>query len=121
MSYLTLEQLTKSKRNSEDIVVEELGGTIRIIQLSAGKALEFKNLETKKKNGSSEEDLEKKQMVLLLSSAVVDEQNQPMLNEKTAVQFMNAVSFKTLDHIIQRILSLTIPKTEDKNGDTGGN
>lgn len=116
MSYLTLEQLTKPKRIIEDVEIEELGGTIRIAQLSAAKALEFKNIETQKARGSSE-DLERKQFVLLLSSAIVDEHGQPMLNEKTAGQFINSVPFNTLNAVIARILKLAIPSDEKKEGE----
>lgn len=118
MSYLTLEQLTKSNIDYEDVVIEELGGTIRIAQLSAGKALEFKNIEAQKGKDPSG-NLEQKQFILLLSAAIVDENGNPMLNEKTALQFINKVPFKVLDKIIQRILKLAIPdeKSEKKEGE----
>lgn len=107
MSYLTLNDLTAPKnRRFEDLEVPELGGKIRLAELPAGRSLEFKHLQGQKEKGG---DVERKQMIALLVGAIVDEQGKAMLNEKTANQFIEAVSFKTLQLIVNKVLEMIAP------------
>jgi hypothetical protein len=109
MSYLTLEQLTNPKTYKfEEVEIEELKVKVRLAELNAGRSLEFKNLE-QSKGKNPNDDIERKQMVVLLCGSVVDEHGQLMLNEKTAGQFINAVSFRTLQRIVDKILKMSTP------------
>jgi hypothetical protein len=120
MSYLTLDQLVNPKNlKHEEVEIEELGVKIRLAELNAGRSLEFKALEQSKAKNSSE-DVERKQMVVLLCGSVVDEDGRLMLNEKTANQFINAVSFRTLQRIVDKILKMSTPE-KDNAEDARGN
>lgn len=117
MDYVKLEDAMKiSGRRFEDLEVPELGGKIKLAELTAGRSLEFKKLQVKREKG---EDVERKQMVLMLS-AVVGPDDKPFFpDDKAAEKFIDTVSFKTLELIASKVAQMMIPKKEE--GDAPGN
>lgn len=126
MSYLSFDEMAKVEgRKFEDLEVPELSGKIRLAELTAGKSLEFKKLQAKKER---DDEIERKQMVLLLVGAVVDADGKPVLDAQKASLLIDRISFKSLNLIIEKVMSMMVPPTPEKKpeeakaeGDPSGN
>ncbi|MEK7178552.1 MAG: hypothetical protein AAB721_02780 [Patescibacteria group bacterium] len=126
MAFLKFDEALQLKgRKFEVLEVPELGGSLKLGALPAGKALEFKELHAKvQKAGGSDPALERKQMVVLLTAGVVNEDESPFFaDEKAALRFIEKVSFESLQLIMVKLtdmLKAAAKKDETPEGNSEG-
>lgn len=103
MAYLKFEEAVQVKgRTFRDVEVAELGGTMKVQSLSAGKALQFKEMQEKR---GKVDAIERKQMELLLEAGCVNEDGSPFFAKPgLAAKFVDVVSFDTLQLLVKQIL-----------------
>jgi len=124
---MTFDQMMKLEgRRFETLLVPEIGGEVRLAELSASRSLEFKKLQAKRER-EKDDGLERQQMICLLVGAIVDDQGTPVLDDKKAAKFLDAMSFQTLQLIVSKIMEMMVPQQKDgekdgeKDGDPSGN
>jgi hypothetical protein len=114
MALLKLEEALQVKgRKFDTVELPELQGELRVASLTGGRALEFHELQARIAKG--ETGLERKVMSVLLQGGVVTEDGAPFFNEKTASQFIDKVSFRTVETVavkITQMMSAEKPKSE---------
>lgn len=108
---LTRDQILKVEgRRHKDIEVPELGGTIRVMSVSAGAGLELKLI------GDADND-RRGIAVTMFADAIVDDQNNPVLDQESAKILVQKISIETMNLLIREILALSrSPEKKVENG-----
>jgi hypothetical protein len=85
----------------KEVFVEELGGDLRLGSLSAGAALQLKEM------GVEIGAASKKLALVVFASSIVNEKNEPLFDEEEASKWIDTISVVTLRFIIGEVMSLT--------------
>lgn len=107
---LTKGQMLKVEgRKHKDIDVPELGGQVRVTNISAGCGITLKEIADK---GGSQRDM----ALAMFTSCVVDEKDDPMFDEAEALAFIAKISSETLSLIVSEITALSRSAKSAANG-----
>lgn len=114
MPVLNKEQALKvERRKFRDLDVPELGGALRIANVSAGCGLRLKELTAEATLEGREVD-QRAMTLAMFASSIVDEGGRPLFDEREAEQFVDRISAETLGAIVSAITALS--RTGKANG-----
>lgn len=113
---LTAQGIKVAPRADKIIDVPELGGTLRLMQLSARVALKSRSLQAKQGSG---EDVTEEQNMLIVMNGIVDGAGKPLFpSVEAATAFLDQIAPETYLKIISEIGSLNVKASTEGNPST---
>lgn len=107
--FLSREQmLAASGRQFSAVEIEGLG-TLRLVTISAGKAIAYQALAKRQEKG---EDVEAELVTYMLSATCVDERGKPLFTEATAREWLDEVSPEVMQKVVAAVtayVTATLP------------
>lgn len=103
MAFMTPEQMAEVRlRNSKPVLIEELGRTIRIVKLSAAKAVEAQQLQSDASALKGQGPALRALMLFMLQAACADEHGK-MLDLESAEQILELVPLDSMLKLLGEI------------------